>query len=234
MPGRCPRRTPRTCRRRGTRTPSTEPPGGREPERVVQQVEQDLVEPLPVGQHVREVAGDLLRYATRRRRGPSAPRRSRVDERRQRDRLASRASRRPTRASTDRAAAPRGGSAARTAGASPASSRRLGSSTPSSMFSRCARRAEIGVFSSWETFATRSRRSRSMLSSSVAIRLNVSASCAELVPRGHRHAFGVVAAGQPLGRARHVADRLRHARAQQPREDERDRRRGAPASSSCH
>ena len=52
----------------------------------------------------------------------------------------------------------------------------LGSSTPSRRFSRCARSAEIGVFSSCDTLATRSRRSRSTLSNSAAIRLNVSAS----------------------------------------------------------
>src|SRR6266536_667949 len=51
----------------------------------------------------------------------------------------------------------------------------FGSSTPSRRFSRCARRAEMGVFSSWETFATRSRRSRSSPSISPAIRLNATA-----------------------------------------------------------
>ena len=49
-------------------------------------------------------------------------------------------------------------------------------STPSTMFSRCACSAEIGVRSSWETLATRSRRMRSVSSSSAAMALNAAAS----------------------------------------------------------
>ena len=52
----------------------------------------------------------------------------------------------------------------------------IGCSTPSARFSRWARIAVIGVFSSCETFATRSRRDCSSTSSSALIRLKAAAS----------------------------------------------------------
>ena len=133
---------------------------GREPDRVVDEVEQHLVDALAVGVDRREIVGHV----------GSAPRRPRsaratsiseitcVDERRQRHLLAmqrhlARLQPREIEQLLDEAAEPLG-----SAPASPAASRGSGCSTPSSRFSRWARIAVIGVFSSCETLATRSRR----------------------------------------------------------------------------
>ena len=79
---------------------------------------------------------------------------------------------RRTRVSTDPGAGPPAGQAVRSGRASPPIVAGSGCSTPSSRFSRCARIAVIGVFSSCETLATRSRRLCSRFSSSPLIRLN--------------------------------------------------------------
>ena len=91
-------------------------------------------------------------------------------------RSSGRAGRRRTRAWRGRGAARRACPGARPGGACP--SRVFGStgSTPSTTFSSVARSAPIGVRSSWEAFATRSRRIRSTSASSAAIELNARAS----------------------------------------------------------
>ena len=107
------------------RRPRPAPPGGREPHRVVDQVEQHLVHALAVG--IDRAAGRPGRRAARRRRGPA--RATSISEMtcatsgRERHALAVAAAPRRTRAATDRAAARRAGPAARTARASPAASR---------------------------------------------------------------------------------------------------------------
>ena len=134
-------------------------------------------------------------------------RRDPLEQRRRADGVRARAARRRTPAWRGRAAARRAGRDARPA---PASSRGVSVSavsTPSTRFSSIACRAPSGVRSSWETFATRSRRTRSASASSAAIRLNARAELADLVSRGGGDTPVVVASRHRARRADHLAQR---------------------------
>ena len=93
----------------------------------------------------------------------------------------------------------------------------------------------IGVFSSCETLATRSRRLFSRFSSSALMRLNAVASSPHFVTAAGLHPHGVVPRLHHPGGRRHVSERLCHAPARgsarrRARRWRRPRRRGGTAT----
>ncbi len=90
------------------------------------------------------------------------------------------------------------------------------------MFSSWACSAVTGVRSSCETFATISRRSRSVEARSSAIVLNACGELPDLVAAGGPDALGVVAVRHRARGRRHLPQRRRHAAREDLGEDERD------------
>ena len=173
-----PRPRPRgaTCRSAEPARRSTVPPSGEWRIAFATRLSSDLPQPLLVAVEASAGLADSTASATRR---SAARGRQLVGDLLERARrtstLGARAGPRPTRASRGRGAARRAGRAARPA-EQVLERGRSAASTPSTRFSSCARSAPIGVRSSWDAFATRSRRRRSTCSSSAAIELNARAS----------------------------------------------------------
>ena len=172
------RRRPRCerCRRPRATQPHAAV-GGRVAHRVLEQVRDHLVHALGVARHGDRPAGSMLTPQRRRDlAGSHAPvaYRARAAGARRTPRALERQP--PSRAARGPAAAPPAARAARSAPARCAASRRPAGSTPSTRFSSSACSAPIGVRSSCETLATRSRRIRSTSASSAAIALNARAS----------------------------------------------------------
>ena len=207
-------------------------PGG-----VVEQVEHDLLQPVPVaddravGRRHRvskdDVAAgargdDLASATTSSTNGPPGTRSSssRCAPASIRDRSSSSVTSRPSRSVW--------ASAVRSVAGS-------GSATPSTMFSSTACSAVIGVRSSCDTLAISSRRCWSAAARSAAIWLNALGQLADLVARGGPDPPGVVAPGHRPGRRGHLAQRPGHAvrehlRGQQGQPDrDRGRARRDPA-----
>ncbi len=204
--------TPASWRRART---STEPPCGRVPHRVLEQVGDDLVHPLGVA--VGGEVGGVDRHRRSRSSGAcsccsrtacsssgstaNAVRSSGTAPDSRRERSRSCLTSRPSRSTW--------ASIVRNVSGS-------GSVTPSTRFSSTACSAVIGVRSSWLTLATRSRRTRSVSASSAAIWLNARASS----PTSSRDVVGDPTAVVALGHRRrglgHLAQRRGHAAREEP------------------
>ena len=183
--------------------------GRRVADRVVEQVGQHLLEALGVAGRLEPDRVDLDPQPHRR------ARRARTRAPRARAARAPRSARtrsgaRPTRAARGRAAARRGARAAASGRARRRSHAGRGS-TPSARFSSTAWSAPIGVRSSCETLATRSRRMPLDVGEVGRHRVEGARELADLVARRRGHAPLVVAAGHRRGGRGHLAQRRGHA-----------------------
>ena len=147
---------------------------GSVPDGVVEQVDDQLAQPGPVGPHGQPV-GDVDGEAD----GPAGGHQlgdGLVQQRRPRRRRPAAAARRRRRPATARGGRRPGRSASGPGPPPPRGGPRRPGTTPSARFSRTAVSPASGVRSSWDTVATRARCSWSTVSSSVAIWLNARAS----------------------------------------------------------
>ena len=208
----------RRCRRRS----HTRPVGRRVADRVVEQVREHLVQPLGVAGGLEvDRARRSIRSRTvaarraRTRAPPARAARARRSARRSSGSVADSSRERSSSCSTSRPSRSRLGERGRI------DRDRVGS-TPSTRFSSSACSAPIGVRSSCETLATRSRRIRSTSARSAAIALNARASSPTSSRDVARHAPLVVAARHRRRGRRPSRAAARSSRARGP--DERERR----------